>query len=39
MNKRINGFKELYKEGNKILEHSEEIVNLMIETLDIIEKK
>ena len=35
----INGFKELYKDDNKILEHSEEIVNLMLETLDIIEKK
>ena len=34
----INGFKELYKDDNKILEHSEEIVNLMLETLDIIEK-
>ena len=26
----INGFKELYKDDNKILEHSEEIVNLML---------
>ena len=35
----ISGFKELYTDDNKILDHSEEIVNLILKTLDINDKK